>query len=39
VKPEHIEALVCQAIEDPCHKTNVVPVAAEDFRNLYRDVL
>lgn len=38
VKPEHIEALVVQAVEDPCHKTNVVPVSAEDFRNLYLEV-
>ncbi len=39
VKPEHLEALVAQAVEDPCHKTNVVPVSAEDFRNLYLEVL
>src|SRR6185436_10183927 len=25
-KPEHLDALVEQAIEDPCHKTNAVPV-------------
>ncbi len=39
VKPEHLEALVAQAVEDPCHKTNAVPVSAEDFRNLYLEVL
>jgi alcohol dehydrogenase class IV len=39
VKPEHLEALVGQAVEDPCHKTNVVPVTAEDFRSLYLEVL
>src|SRR6266853_1694412 len=26
VKPEQLDALVSQAIEDPCHKTNAVPV-------------
>jgi len=30
---------VAHAIEDPCHKTNVVPVTAADFRNLYLQVL
>jgi 4-hydroxybutyrate dehydrogenase len=39
VKPEHLETLVTQAFEDPCHKTNVVPVMREDFRNLYNEVL
>ncbi len=38
-RSEHLERLVAQAIDDPCHKTNVVPVAAEDFRNLYLEVL
>lgn len=38
-KEEQLEALVAQAVEDPCHKTNVVPVTAEDFRNLYRAVI
>ena len=38
-KPEQLEALVAQAVDDPCHKTNVVPVAAEDFRKLYLEVL
>src|SRR3989441_7373963 len=39
VKPEHLDALVKQAIEDPCHKTNAVPVAKADFRELYLEVL
>lgn len=34
-----IDALVAQAVDDPCHKTNVVPVTADDFRNLYLQVL
>ena len=39
VKPEHLDALVVQAFEDPCHKTNAVTVAVEDFRKLYLEVL
>jgi alcohol dehydrogenase class IV len=39
VKREQLDALVAQAVDDPCHKTNVVPVTAEDFRNLYLEVL
>ena len=39
VKREQIEELVAQAVDDPCHKTNVVPVTADDFRNLYLEVL
>ena len=39
VKREQLEALVAQAVDDPCHKTNVVPVTADDFRNLYLEVL
>jgi len=39
VKREQLDALVAQAVDDPCHKTNVVPVAADDFRNLYLEVL
>ena len=38
-KPEQLEALVAQAVDDPCHRTNVVPVTAEDFRKLYLEVL
>ena len=39
VKPEHVDALVEQALEDPCHKTNAVPVTNEDFQKLYAEVL
>lgn len=39
VQQEHLAALVAQAVADPCHKTNVVPVTANDFRNLYLEVL
>lgn len=35
VKPEHLDALIAQAVDDPCHKTNAVPVTAADFRKLY----
>lgn len=38
-KPEQLDALVTQAVDDPCHKTNVVPVTADDFRKLYLEVL
>jgi len=39
VKREQLDALVAQAVDDPCHKTNIVPVTAADFRNLYLEVL
>lgn len=39
VKSEQLDALVTQAVEDPCHKTNAVPVTREDFRQLYQEVL
>jgi 4-hydroxybutyrate dehydrogenase len=39
VKPEQMDALVSQAIEDPCHKTNAVPVTRENFRELYQEVM
>ena len=39
VRPDHLEPLVAQAWEDPCHKTNVVPVTAADLRALYLAVL
>jgi alcohol dehydrogenase class IV len=39
VQPEHLDALVEQATEDPCHKTNAVPVKKADFRQLYLEVL
>lgn len=38
-KPEHLDALVAQAWDDPCHKTNAVPVTTEDLRNLYLQCL
>ncbi|MBI2947367.1 MAG: iron-containing alcohol dehydrogenase [Verrucomicrobia bacterium] len=39
VKPAQLDALVAQAVDDPCHKTNAVPVEKEDFRKLYLEVL
>lgn len=39
VKSEQLDALVNQAIEDPCHKTNAVPVTRENFRELYQEVM
>ena len=39
VKSEHLDALTAQAFEDRCHKTNAVPVTAEDLRKLYEEVL
>lgn len=39
VQPALIDALVGQAVEDPCHKTNAVPVTAADFRDLYNAVM
>jgi len=39
VKNEQLEALVAQAFEDPCHKTNAVPVTSNDLRKLYEEVL
>lgn len=39
VKREQLDALVAQAVDDPCHKTNVVPVKADDFRKLYLEVI
>jgi alcohol dehydrogenase class IV len=39
VNPEQLDALAQQAWEDPCHKTNAVPVAAADLRDLYIVVL
>jgi alcohol dehydrogenase class IV len=34
-----MEELVAQAVDDPCHKTNAVPVTGADFRKLYLAVL
>jgi alcohol dehydrogenase class IV len=39
VKQEQLDALVAQAVDDPCHKTNAVPVEKEDFRQLYLEIL
>jgi alcohol dehydrogenase class IV len=39
VTAEHLEALVAQAFDDPCHQTNAVPVTADDLRQLYLEVL
>lgn len=35
VKPEQLDALVAQAWDDPCHRTNAVPATAADLRTLY----
>jgi alcohol dehydrogenase class IV len=39
VRPDQLDALVAQAVDDPCHRTNVVPVTAADFRALYLEVI
>jgi 4-hydroxybutyrate dehydrogenase len=39
VKDSQLDALVEQAWADPCHKTNAVPVTADDLRALYLEVL
>jgi alcohol dehydrogenase class IV len=39
VKAGQLDALVAQAIDDPCHKTNAVPVTPADLRRLYEEVL
>jgi alcohol dehydrogenase class IV len=39
VKQEQLNALVAQAVDDPCHRTNAVPVSEADFRQLYLQVL
>jgi alcohol dehydrogenase class IV len=39
VKPDQLDALVAQAVEDPCHKTNAVPITPADLRRLYEEVL
>ena len=38
-QPDQLEQLIEQAMADPCHKTNAVPVSKEDFRKLYQEVL
>ncbi|HYE32465.1 MAG TPA: iron-containing alcohol dehydrogenase [Methylomirabilota bacterium] len=35
VNESHLDELVRQAVDDPCHKTNAVPVSRDDFRALY----
>lgn len=39
VDPALLDALVGQAVDDPCHKTNAVPVTPADFRELYESVM
>ena len=39
VREDHLDALVTQAWDDPCHKTNVVPVTTADIRKLYLEVM
>lgn len=39
VQPGQLEALTAQAFDDPCHKTNAVPVTKEDLRRLYQEIL
>jgi alcohol dehydrogenase class IV len=39
VTPDHLDRLVDQAVDDPCHKTNAVPVTRDDIRKLYLEVL
>ena len=39
VTPAHLDSLVEQAFDDPCHKTNAVPVTREHLRTLYSEVL
>jgi alcohol dehydrogenase class IV len=39
VQPGQLDALVAQAWEDSCHRTNPVPVTPEDLRVLYEEAL
>lgn len=39
VSESHLDALVEQAFDDPCHKTNAVPVTRADLRSLYLEVI
>jgi alcohol dehydrogenase class IV len=39
VARDHLDALVAQAMDDPCHRTNVVPVSKDDLKSLYLQVL
>ena len=38
-KESQIEALTAQAIADPCHATNPVPVTRDDLKHLYQQAL
>jgi 4-hydroxybutyrate dehydrogenase len=38
VKTEQLDVLSAQAYEDPCHKTNAVPVTAGELKSLYQDL-
>ena len=37
--PNLLNRLLNSSIDDPCHKTNPVPVTAADFRALYQEVI
>lgn len=37
VRADQIDALAAQAWEDPCHKTNAIPVTQADLRALYQE--
>jgi len=39
VRDADLDALVAQAWEDPCHRTNPVPVTREDLRRLYQSAM
>ncbi|MBX3731911.1 MAG: iron-containing alcohol dehydrogenase [Verrucomicrobiae bacterium] len=39
VREDQLDALTAQAWEDPCHRTNAVPVTAADLRALYASLL
>jgi 4-hydroxybutyrate dehydrogenase len=39
VKRDQLDQLANQAWDDPCHKTNAVPVSKDDIRKLYLEVI
>jgi alcohol dehydrogenase class IV len=39
VRDSHLDALVAQAWEDPCHRTNPVPVTRGDLHRLYQSAM
>jgi len=39
IRPPQLDELVAQAWDDPCHRTNAVPVTRDDLRTLYLEVL